>query len=68
MDLEAGGSEDEGKEGKPDKMDNKDDENEGESTDCVATELTDREVGINTNTSFHTFKDVGTKKIYSCPT
>ena len=29
--------------------------------------LTEREVNINTNTSFHTFKDVDTK-IHVCPT
>ena len=60
-------SEDEGKEGNPNKMASKDDENEGESMDCVAAELTDREVDINTNTRFNTFKDPNTK-IYLCPT
>ena len=68
MMCEAGDSEDDGKVGFPNKMDSDDTDNEGESLDCISTELTDREVGINTNTSFHTFKDVGTKKIYSCPT
>ena len=67
MILEAGDLEDEGEEGNPDKMDSEDEENEGESMDCVAAGLTDREVAINTNRSFHTFKDINTK-IYSCPT
>ena len=33
----------------------------------ITAGLTDREMGINTNTSFHTFKDVDTK-IHVCST
>ena len=55
MILEAGDGEDEREEGNPNKVESEDEENEGESMDCVAAGLTDREVSINTNTNFHTF-------------
>ena len=66
MILEADDSEDEREEGNPDKIDSEDKENKCESMDCVTAGLTDQEVGINTNTSFYTFKDIDTKR-YSCP-
>jgi len=47
--------------------DSDDEDNESESLDCMTAGLTEREVNINTNTSFHTFKDVDTK-IHVCPT
>ena len=47
--------------------DGDDEEGGGESLDCATSELTDREICINTNESFHTFKNVDTK-IHSCAT
>ena len=47
--------------------DGDDEEGGGESLDCATSELTDREICINTNKSFHTFKNVDTK-IHSCAT
>lgn len=67
MICEADDSKDDVMEGNPDEMDSDDEADDGESLDCVTAGLTDREVGINTNTSFHTFKDVDTK-IHVCAT
>ena len=67
MICEADDSKDDVMEGNPDEMNSDNKADEGESLDCVTAGLTDREVGINTNTSFHTFKDVDTK-IHVCAT